>query len=146
MDKRFALSAAGIAGATATAAFAGGDAVVTIHGDYYLGEGSMTMASSGGNSIGFFVSAGSLFFTSSGSIISGSDGGSDSGNDEDDSDSDAPPAPAHPHPDDESTPEGYRAKLARGEDPMDLFDACDFIEAATSSTSASEHQSTPHVS
>ncbi len=74
MDKRFALSAAGIAGATATAAFAGGDAVVTIHGDYYLGEGSMNMASTGGNSIGFFVSGGSLFFTSSGSIISGSVG------------------------------------------------------------------------
>ena len=46
-------------------------------------------------------------------------------NGEDDSDSDAPPAPAHPHPDDESTPEGYRAKLARGDgtehDAKELF-------------------------
>ena len=74
MTKRFALSAAGIAGTTASAAFAGGDAVVTIHGDYYLGEASMNMASSGGNAIGFFISGGSVFFTSSGSVLAGSVG------------------------------------------------------------------------
>jgi len=50
MDKRFALSVAGIAGAaTAGSAFAGGDAVITLHFDAYAGECRMDMSSTGGN-------------------------------------------------------------------------------------------------
>ena len=70
MDKRFALSAAGVAGAaTAATAFAGGDAVLTFHWDRYAGEAAMNVASSGGNSVGGGVSGSQVVFTSSGSIL-----------------------------------------------------------------------------
>ena len=70
MSKRFALSAAGMAATAMTgSALADGDAVVTVHGDAYLGEASLTMVSSGGNALGFFISGNSVIATSSGSIV-----------------------------------------------------------------------------
>lgn len=69
MDKRFALSVAGIAGAaTAGSAFAGGDAVITLHFDAYAGECRMDMSSTGGN---YLIAAyqGGWAYGSGGSIV-----------------------------------------------------------------------------
>ena len=70
MDKRFALSAAGIAGAaTAATAFAGGDAVLTFHWDVYATEAAFQAVSSGGRYIAGAVQGGGAVYGSSGSII-----------------------------------------------------------------------------
>ena len=76
MDKRFALSVAGIAGAaTAGSAFAGGDAVIVLEWDKYAGEASFQMLSTGYNSVSgglgvvAYVQGTSVLRASSGSIL-----------------------------------------------------------------------------
>lgn len=68
MDKRFLLSAAGIAGATVAAPALAQDAAITMHLDYWAGEHSMSAtAADRGFSTG--VSSGYLVLNSSGSIV-----------------------------------------------------------------------------
>jgi len=68
MDKRFLLSAAGIAGATVAAPALAQDAAITMHLDYWAGEHSMS-ASAGDRGFSTSVSSGYLVLNSSGSII-----------------------------------------------------------------------------
>ena len=70
MDKRFVLSAAGIAGATVAApALADGTALITMHLDYWAGEHGM-IASAGDRGVSTYVdSSGYIQIGSSGSIV-----------------------------------------------------------------------------
>ena len=68
MDKRFVLSAAGIAGATVAAPALAQDATITLHLDNWAGEHTMSASGSAGY---VATSAGSyLYIFSSGSIVS----------------------------------------------------------------------------
>ena len=69
MDKRFVLSAAGIAGATVAAPALAQDAAITMHLDYWAGEHAMT-ASATDRGLSTYVSTGGyLVLNSSGSIV-----------------------------------------------------------------------------
>ena len=72
MDKRFVLSAAGIAGATVAAPALAQDAAITMHLDYWAGEHAMT-ASAADRGLSTYVSTGGyLAINSSGSIVTAS--------------------------------------------------------------------------
>ena len=70
MDKRFVLSAAGVAGATVAAPALAQNAVITMHLDFWAGEHSMLTSGSAGYVSTFVTSSGYLALYSGGSIVS----------------------------------------------------------------------------
>ena len=71
MNKRFALSAAGFAGAAVAAPALAQDANLTLHLDYWAGEYGISASSDNGASFSGFVSGSSLALFSSGSVVAG---------------------------------------------------------------------------
>ena len=71
MNKRFALSAAGFAGAAVAAPALAQDANLTLHLDYWATEYGINAASDNGASFSGFVSGSSLAVFSSGSVVAG---------------------------------------------------------------------------
>lgn len=72
MKKRFALSAAGFAGATVAAPALALDADITLHLDYWAAEYGITASKdNGAASFSGFVSGSSLAIVSSGSVVTG---------------------------------------------------------------------------
>lgn len=69
MNKRFALSAAGFAGAAVAAPALAQDANLTLHLDYWAGEYGINASSDNGASFSGFVSGSSLAIISSGSVV-----------------------------------------------------------------------------
>lgn len=69
MDKRFLLSAAGIAGATVAAPALAQDAAITMHLDYWAAEHGMSASASDRGLSTYVDTAGYLVLNSSGSII-----------------------------------------------------------------------------
>ena len=71
MDKRFVLSAAGIAGATVAAPALAQDATITLHLDYWASEHGMTAQAADRGVSTYIDTSGYLILNSSGSIVAG---------------------------------------------------------------------------
>ena len=71
MNKRFALSAAGFAGAAVAAPALAQDANLTLHLDYWASEYGINATSDNGASFSGFLSGSSLVIASSGSVVAG---------------------------------------------------------------------------